>query len=104
MASTRPAGLRVRRRGACQDRRHLPPREEALRHPSGGGLGRGRGALTLAEPRPLGDDLGDQLLGLTARRPLPIATTLTWCLPTRSLSATLASDRRFWGGWGKITV
>ena len=36
--------------------------------------------------------------------PLPIATTPTWCLPTRSLSDTLASDRRFCGGWGKITV
>ena len=32
--------------------------------------------------------------------PLPIATTPTWCLPTMSLSATLASDRRFWGGCG----
>ena len=29
--------------------------------------------------------------------PLPIATTPTWCLATRSLRATLASDRRFCG-------
>ena len=32
--------------------------------------------------------------------PLPIATTPTWCLPTRSLRTSLASDRRFWGGCG----
>ena len=46
------------------------------------------------------DDLGDQFLGLAAGRAVADRNDADLVLPTRSLRYTLASDRRFWGGWG----
>ena len=72
----------------------------------GEGLGRGLGGGGLAplvEAGALGDDLGDQLLGLAAGGAVADGDDADLVLADEVLRSCFASCRRFWGGCGWMT-